>query len=372
MKYSTHVDTFAVTDMSSNSEVFSALAAAGKRELVIKKGSGSAEAASIESGDYEALFGVSTLNHLQLSGFPEINQLSSEVSQLGSLLQLILTHNALSTLPSEIGSLDKLKLLDASNNKLSDIPASLYSLKSLHTLILSHNCLTDVSFPAVSGKDDVFPSLHHLDVVENQLTSLPPFVYRTHSLQELVASDNLIGSLESTVGSLASLKQMDMRRNKLTSIPFELTICTKLKTLRLEENPVSDRRLLKLISQHGSGKPKAVLDYIASHTSKSAAADGRTEEKGGGKKGKKKKKDAKTEDAVRSKTDEQEDGSDLEIEFSSCKPQLQIVRPTNFVEVAVMPEARKVRPYVVCAVVRRVDLASEINFAKFISLQVHT
>ena len=359
----------AVTDMSG---VFSALAAAGKHELVIKKGSGSAEAASVESGDYEALFGVSTLNHLQLSGFPEINQLSSKVCQLDGLVQLILTHNALSTLPSEIGSLDKLKLLDASNNKLSDVPASLYSLKSLHTLILSHNCLMDASFPDVSGEGEVLPSLHHLDVVENQLTSLPPFVYQTHSLQELVASDNLIGCLESTVGSLASLKQLDMRRNKLTGIPFELTVCTKLKSLRLEENPVSDRRLLKLISQHGSGKPKAVLDYIASHSSKSAAAGSGMEEKGGGKKGKKKKKGAKAEDAVRSKTDELGDGSDLEIEFSNCKPQLQVVRPANFVEVAVSPEARKVRPYVVCAVIRSVELCSEINFAKFISLQVHS
>lgn len=356
--------------MSSSREVFSALAAAGKRELVIKKGSGSAETASVESGDYEALFGVSTLNHLQLSGFPEINQLSSKVSQLGGLLQLILTHNTLSTLPGEIGSLDKLKLLDASNNKLSDVPASLYNLKSLHTLILSHNCLTDVSFPDVSGEDKVFPSLHHLDVVENQLTSLPPFVYQTRSLQELVASDNLIGSLESTIGSLVSLKQLDMQRNKLTCVPSELTVCTKLKSLRLEENPVSDRRLLKLISQHGAGKPKAVLDYIASHPLKSAAASGGMEEKGGGKKGKKKKKDVKIEDVVQLKPDEQGDGSDLEIEFSHSKPQLQVVRPTNFVEVTVSPEARKVRPYVVCAVVKGVDLSNETNFAKFISLQV--
>ena len=66
------------------------------------------------------------------------------------------------------------------------------------------------------------------------------------------------------------------------------------------------------------------------------------------------------------------DDSDFEIEFSDAKPRLQIVRPPNFVEVKVTPEARKVRPYVVCAIVRRVDLASESNFAKFIALQVHT
>ena len=357
-----------------SSEVFTSLAAAGKRELVIKKGSGSAEAASVESGNCDALFTITTLNHLQVSGFPELKTLSSSISHLDSLLQLILTHNEFSTLPDEIGALAKLKLLDVSNNKIAQLPASIYNLKSLHTLILGHNALTDASFPKAADAANVFPNLHHLDIVENQLTALPEFVYQAHSLQELVASDNIVASLEPAIGSLISLKQLDMRRNKISSVPFELTVCAKLKTLRLEENPVSDRRLMKLITQHGAGKPKAVLDYIASHTSKAATGSEEKGGGGGGKKGKKKKKEFKEDDVVKSKPGERDGGddSDLEIEFSDSKPQLQIVRPPNFFEVIVTPEARKVRPYVVCAIVRRVDLVSDSNFAKFIALQVHT
>ena len=355
-----------------SSEVFTSLAASGKRELVIKKGSGSSEATSIESGYYDALFIITTLNHLQVSGFPELKGLSSKISHLDGLLQLILTRNELSTLPDEIGALGKLKLLDVSSNKIAQLPASIYDLKSLHTLILGHNSLTDASFPKpAANTENIFPNLHHLDIIENQLTLLPEFVYQTHSLQELLASDNTIAALEPAIGSLVSLKQLDMQRNKLSSVPFELTICVKLKTLRLEENPISDRRLMKLIAQHGAGKPKAVLDYIASHTSKAAAS---SEEKGiggGGKKGKKKKKEMR-EGGDKSKPGEGGGGddSDLEIEFSDSKSRLQITRPPNFVEVVVTPEARKVRPYVVCAIVRRVDLASETNFAKFIALQV--
>ena len=353
-----------------SSSVFTSLASAGKRELVIKKGSGSAEAASVESDDYDALFTVTTLNHLQVSGFPVLKTLSPKIGQLDSLLQLILTSNELSTLPDEIETLAKLKLLDVSNNKIAQLPASIYDLQSLHTLILGHNALTDASFPKPPAAAlTIFPNLHHLDIVENQLTLLPEFVYDTHSLQELLASDNSIVALESAIGPLVSLKQLDMRRNKLNSVPFELTDCVKLKTLRLEENPISDRRLLKLIAQHGAGKPKAVLDYIASHATKAAAS---IEEKGGGKKGKKKKKETREDSGVKSKPGEGGGGgdSDLEIEFSDSKPRLQIVRPTNFVEVKVTPEARKVRPYVVCAVVRRVELARGTNFAKFIALQV--
>ena len=355
-----------------SSVVFTSLASAGKRELVIKKGSGSAEAACVESGDYDALFAITTLNHLQVSGFPQLKILSSKIGHLDSLLQLILTRNELSTLPDEIGGLAKLKLLDVSNNKIARLPASIYDLKSLHTLTLGHNALTDASFPKpVADAENVFPNLHHVDIVENQLTLLPEFVYQARSLQELLASDNTIAAIEPAIGSLVSLKQLDMRRNKLNGVPFELTVCAKLKTLRLEENPISDRRLMKLIAQHGAGKPKAVLDYIASHTTKTAAT---SEEKGGGKKGKKKKKEAREDGGgggVKSKPGgDGGDDSDLEIEFSDSKPWLQIVRPTNFVEVVVTPEARKVRPYVVCAIVRRVDLASGSNFAKFIALQV--
>lgn len=360
--------------MSSRSEVFKSLAVAGKRELVIKKESESAEAASIESGDYDGLFTISTLNHLQVSGFPGVKSLSSKISQLNGLLQLILDHNELSTLPDEVGSLSKLKFLDLSHNKIKELPPSFYNLASLHTLILGHNSLTDASFPDLSEKNDVFPNLHHLDMVENQLSALPPFVYRAHTLQELVVTDNVVASLGPMISSLVSLKQLDMRRNKLTTVPFELTACSKLKSLRLEENPVSDRRLTKLISQHGAGKPKAVLDYIASHCPKATSAAGAEERAGGGgggKKGKKKKKDVKSEDdRVHSKLEDREEDSDLEIEFSDSKPQLQVIRPSNFIEVVVTPEARKVRPYIVCAVVRRVDLSRENNFAKFIALQV--
>jgi hypothetical protein len=352
--------------------VFTSLASAGKRELVIKRGSGSTEATSVESGNYDALFTITTLNHLQVSGFPELKILSAKIGHLDSLLQLILTHNELSTLPDDIGALAKLKLLDVSNNKIAQLPASIFDLKSLHTLILGHNALTDASFPKPEAKstENIFPNLHHLDIVENQLSLLPEFVYQAHSLQELLVSDNTIAALEPAVGSLVSLKQLDMRRNKLSSVPFELTVCAKLKTLQLEENPISDRRLMKLIAQHGAGKPKAVLDYIASHTTKAAAGG---EEKGGGKKGKKKKKEMREDGGggVKSKIGDGGDDSDFEIEFSDSKPRLQIVRPPNFVEVKVTPEARKVRPYVVCAIVRRVDLASATNFAKFIALQVH-
>ena len=348
--------------MASN--VFSSAAAAGKRELVIKRSSQTPEKAAIESGKYDALFSVITLNHLQVTGFPEIKELSGKISQLDQLLQLILTQNGLVCLPEEISSLSKLKILDVAQNSISRLPRSFYDLISLHTLYIGQNSLNDSSFPDVSPESDCkFPNLHHVNLSGNSLTKLPSFVYQSRAMQELHASDNNITSLEPAVGSLVGLKLLELKRNQLTAIPYEVVTCSKLRTVGFEENPISDRRLLKLIAQHGASKPKAVLDYISSHAPKSA-----TSSKTSGKKTKGKKTTAATQEvSPRSYNTD----SDSEVVFEEeSKPKVCVVKPPQFIDVVASGEARRVRQYVVCTVVRGVDLASEENYKEFIALQV--
>ena len=338
-----------------SSSVFREAAAKSKRELVIKKDTSSLkspEALAIERGDYEALFSVTALNHLVISGFPEVSSLSPKIGQLQQLFQLVLTDNALTDLPNEIGSLTKLKHLDVSRNKLSSLPTSFYTLSTLQAVFLGNNCLTDESFPPDPPKD-CFPSLHHIDLVGNQLTHLPSFVYLSHGLQELVAIDNQIAALESTIAELSSLKEADLKRNQLTVLPYELSLCSKLKSLDLVDNPLSDRRLLKLVTQHGPTKPKAILDYIASHSTKPASPE---------KKGKGKRRSGPTASAAIE--------SDEEVVFSDSKTRVRVVRPVEHVEVWAHAEARRVRSFLVCAIVRGVDLSSDNNFKKFITLQV--
>lgn len=345
-----------------SSSVFSAAASASKKELVIKKGSSvlSPEALAVEHGEYETLFSVTSLNHLVISGFPEVTALSSKVGQLQLLFQLVLTENALTNLPEEIGSLPKLKHLDVSYNKITKLPASLYSLNSLQTLIVGHNCLTDDSFPELSSDDTVecFPNLHHVDLVGNGLTCLPNFVYRSHDIQEILALDNTITSLEPAIAALSGLKRVDLKRNHLTALPYELSLCSKLKNLGLEDNPISDRRLLKLVTQHGSSKPKTILDYVASHTPK--PADSKSPKKG------KSKKKGGSHDSAGITNDEIDD----DVMFCDSKKTLRVVRPVQYAEVLVAPEARRVRPYLVCAIVRGVDLGEGGRFRDFITLQV--
>lgn len=339
--------------------VFAAAAATNKRELVIKKEVSSKESAAIQSGDYDSLFAVTTLNHLQITGFREVSTFSPAVGHLEGLFQLILTQNSLTTLPSEIGGLAKLKHLDVSQNKISSLPATLYNLHSLHTLIISHNALTDESFPPApkgTSLTSAFPNLHHVDLLGNGLTKLPEFVYSAHPIQELIASDNAISVLEPGVGSLTGLKRIDLKRNRLSALPYDLTACTKLKFMMFEENPLSDRRLLKLVAQHGSSKPKAVLDYITSHTPKPS---GTAASRGKG-------KSSSTAAASYLRDGDEDEG----VVFAAGKTQIQISKPSRHVEVQATSAARAVRPYLVCAVVRGVDLTDEVAYREFITLQV--
>ena len=341
-------------------EVFSSAVAAGKRELVVKRESlPASQAAAIESGEDDSIYRVETLNHLELSGFTAL-VLHPKISRLGAMLQLILPHNGLRTLPAEIGSLDKLKLLDVSHNQITELPSSLYSLHSLQTLLLGYNALTDVSFPDLTG-DTPLPHLQHINLVHNQLTQLPTAVYAAHSIMELLASDNTITSLQPDIGKLLGLKQLELKRNKITVLPYELTACSKLRSICLEDNPLVDRRLLKLVVQQGTTKPRVVLEYITSHAPKPAKTTGK---KGKGK------KCLPQSTPQEEKKEEGEDSDQDVVEFSDVKPVVKVVRPSEYVEVRVTADARRVRPYLVCAVLRGVDLGRGEAFREFIALQV--
>ena len=342
--------------------MFSEVASSGKCELVVRKDALSEAAArAIEDGSDASLFAVSSLNHLQLCGFSRLPSLA-RVGGLPGLLQLSLTENQLQSLPEEVGSLQRLRLLDVSRNSLTSLPASLLLLPALQTLILAHNSLTDDSFPAApaAGKLAVLPSLHQLDVAGNQLSSLPAFLSLTPHLAELRASHNALSSLDAAiVGKMAGLRLLEAHNNQLPSVPHELAHCSKLKALQLEGNPLNDRRLLKLVAQHGAHKPKAVLEYIASRGPQPSASSREP--------GKKKKGKGKGRVVVK-----EEGSEDSDVEFSDRPPLLTIVRPEKGagLEVVATGDARRVRPYLVCTVLRGLELGNQEVFREFITLQV--
>ncbi len=333
------------------SGIFKEAATAGRREITIKRTAYNDEDANaIETWSDMTLFKVRGLNHLRVSGFHGMKYFSPEIAQFNSLLELMLIENGLTSLPEEIHMLPKLRVLDVSNNQLVSIPDSIYKLSCLQTVLFSHNQLTIESFPPCTCNEP-FPNIQYVDLVGNKLTNIPEFVYKSSSLLELRASHNNIEALSNAIGCLSSLKLIEMHNNDLHDIPSELSQCTKLKFLIFDENPIADHRLRKILIQFGATKPKAVLDYL--HTK----SKGR--KKGKGKKGKHDSESAEEEE------------TDCVVNDPS-KISIQIIRPDAYIEVRAMNGARQIRPYLVCAVIRQLDLEDDCgdNYRKFITLQV--
>lgn len=335
------------------SGIFKEAATTGKRELTVKRQAyEEEEITAIETWNDETLFKVRGLNHLRLMGFTNMRILSPQINQLNSLLELILTNNGLESLPEEIGSLSRLRLLDASHNHLKLLPESFYQLKSIQKLLLGHNELTMDSFPGMGTGP--FPSIQYVNMAHNQLNELPQFVYQSISLLELLLPNNKVEIISSDIANLVSLKTLELTHNSIHSVPSELSQCSKLRTIEFSDNPIDDPRLVKILNQFGATKPKAVLDYLAS--SKYTA-------KAGGKgKGKKKKGGASLEAET--------EAAPIPVVVSHAKHVIKVVRPTQFVTIKSMNTARQVRPYLVCAIVRDLELEEDGALRTFITLQV--
>ena len=332
-----------------------------KRELVIRKG----VTPDSEQPPGEKIFDIVSLNNLEVSGFPELCDLSKRIANLTNLLQLVLKGNGLSGLPSEIGALKLLKHLDLSHNSLESVPAELYELQALQTLVLSTNKLVQVSFPDVSTKG-YLPRLHYVDVSNNQLEEFPPFLFNCSELSELLASNNSLKGLSFEIGHMSQLKTLDLNKNSISQLPQELSSCSKLRSLLLTDNPIADRRLLKLVDQHGTTKPRTILDYIRSHCQSSQASSVKTEPKSK-KKGKKSTPGKKEVD----KDDDVHDGDNSDdIVVFGAKYCIRVTKPSAALEVQAAQSARAVRQYIVCCVIKNLDLASPGNFKKFITIQV--
>ena len=332
--------------------LFKEAATTGKRELTVKRQAYTEEdAVTIETWKDETLFKVRGLNHLRLMGFSGMTRLSPLISQLNSLLELILTNNGLEELPEEIGSLSRLRLLDASHNHLKLLPQSFYDLSSLQKLLLAHNELSDDSFPPQSTDASTsFPSLQYVDMSHNVMEELPDFLYQSVGVLEVLSPHNKIRCLSGDVANLTNLKTLELTHNCIRGLPPELSQCTKLRVISFDDNEIEDRRLVKILDQFGATKPKAVLDYLSSSKSSKSG-------KGGSKGGKKKKRGASPDDVP-------------SVEISHARCIINITRPGQHVTIKSMNAARQVRPYLVCAVVRDLALDEDGALRAFITLQV--
>lgn len=85
------------------------------------------------------VFGMNSLEELDLSHNALTGALPGEIRQLKSLKVLKVNDNLMTGVPAEVGQLSKLEVLDLSNNQLTGLPNELGNLKNLKTFNLSGN-----------------------------------------------------------------------------------------------------------------------------------------------------------------------------------------------------------------------------------------
>ncbi|NXN64005.1 LRC40 protein, partial [Himantopus himantopus] len=181
--------------------------------------------------------------------------LSEDVRLLPALTVLDVHDNQLTSLPSALGELENLQKLDVSHNKLKSIPEELMQLSHLKSLLLHHNELSHLpdGFGQLVNLEELDLSNNHLTDIPtsfallinlvrlnlacNQLKNLPADISAMKSLRQLDCTKNYLETVPSKLATMASLEQLYLRKNKLRSLP-EFPSCKLLKELHAGENQI--------------------------------------------------------------------------------------------------------------------------------------
>nr|XP_031539338.1 leucine-rich repeat-containing protein 40 isoform X2 [Vicugna pacos] len=162
----------------------------------------------------------------------QLTSLPSAIKELENLQKLNVSHNKLKILPEEITNLRNLKGLYLQHNELTCIPEGFEQLFNLEDLDLSNNRLTTLP----TSFSSLF-SLVRLNLSSNQLKSLPAEISGMKRLKHLDCNSNLLETIPPELASMESLELLYLRRNKLRFLP-EFPSCKLLKELHVGENQI--------------------------------------------------------------------------------------------------------------------------------------
>ncbi|XP_056388724.1 leucine-rich repeat-containing protein 40 isoform X2 [Hyla sarda] len=162
-----------------------------------------------------------------------LSELPGAIGELVNLQKLNISHNKLKFLPPELVQLQNLKSLLVQQNQLEKIPEALGQLAVLEELDLSNNCLQNIS-GCIGG----LTHLSRLNLSNNKLKALPAEISSLKSLRQLDCTSNLLEDVPASLAGMDSLEQLYLKQNKLTFLP-ELPNCKLLKELHVGNNQIN-------------------------------------------------------------------------------------------------------------------------------------
>lgn len=162
-----------------------------------------------------------------------LSKLPGAIGELLNLQKLNVSHNKLKSLPPELAQLRHLKSLLIQHNQLEEMPDALGQLAELEELDLSNNSLR-----TISGCLGGLTHLGRLNLSNNKLRTLPAEISSLKSLRQLDCTSNLLEDVPTSLAGMDSLEQLYLKQNKLTFLP-ELPNCKRLKELHVGNNQIN-------------------------------------------------------------------------------------------------------------------------------------
>ena len=180
--------------------------------------------------------------------FPDLShtKYTNCLYRITNLRVLDLSKNYLKKLPNRLNQLKTIKTLNLSDNKLikgSLVPIS--TMTNMQTLLLSNNRiglekdgeqkLVGPHLPTLSEK------MKTVKLDGNSLTMIPKAIYAPTltKLESLDLSRNQINIIpEDFCKNLVSLTSLNLDHNLISSLPKEIGLLTKLKSLSIENNKI--------------------------------------------------------------------------------------------------------------------------------------
>ncbi|TMW67749.1 hypothetical protein Poli38472_007421 [Pythium oligandrum] len=222
---------------------------------------------------------IGQLEALQVLDISEnqLIELPSELTTLSNLRVLEVGENYLKTLPESIGGLVKLESLRANRNKLKEFPDGIRSCRKLKLINLYNNGITTLNegiaelseLEEVTVSNNVLVSLpsmsnwrkiKRLYLQVNKLQALPPLddlkeleLLQAHQnvLRELPSMTNLlriakidvnnnqIREIPASIQYMPLLTHLNVRKNRVSSIPAFLGVCRNMEILDFGNNPLA-------------------------------------------------------------------------------------------------------------------------------------
>ncbi|XP_061701100.1 leucine-rich repeat-containing protein 47 [Syngnathoides biaculeatus] len=328
-------------------------AAVEKRRELVLQGAAADKKISSHGGLPSALYSLTLLNYLEVSQCPSLTEIHENIQRLTNLQSLILCRNKLACIPDVIRSLKSLKVLDLSSNNLGLLPDGITQLHELTTLNVSCNRLE--ALPDGLSKCS---KLSNLNMSKNRISAFPSDLYseRLDLLCTLEASDNAISELARDIHKLPALKVLDLSNNQLSEIPSSLSDCPKLKEINFRGNKLNDKRLEKMVN---GCQTKSILDYLRG---KARQGEERGDMDGGRSVNDKKKRQQQ-------KKKREEERDELEEVNKMVVRVLRVSDAPEALTVRVGAEVKDVRPYLVCCVVRGMNLKAGNSLKRFLVAQ---